>query len=268
VSHDCACTRPIQDTAVVCPHCGFQLDAALGEITVWLARELDITLSKQTRIAVGHGAPQPEEPQAKTPGTLKPTPSPFHRGASAAATRLKGELVTWARVVREGSGAELPGTDTIAVVAAWLRPRVGWLRYHEASQEAVDGICSAVDAVWRIVDRPADMLFAGPCNECDQDLYAHAGAQYVRCHTPDCGQIYQVEERRRWLLEALDDHLVNATHASRLLTYLGITLASNSVRMYASKGRIVPHGMDRDGNPTYRLGDVVRTYYTPRQKAS
>lgn len=267
MSHDCACTRPITDTAVVCPHCGFQLDAALAEVADWLAAELDVTLAKQTRIAAGHSAPQPLEPQDKAPGTLKPNPLPYHGGASRAAGDLKAALVSWARLIHAEAGADLPH-DNLASIAAWMRPRVGWLRYHDAGQDAVDEICAAVNQAWRVIDRPRDTLFAGPCNECDEDLYAAAGAQYVRCHTPDCGEIYQVDERRRWLLEALDDHLVNAANASRLLTYLGVTLADSSIRMYAKKGRIIAHGRDLDGHPTYRLGDVVRTYYTPRQKVS
>lgn len=268
MSHDCQCTRPIQDTAVVCPHCAFTLDAALAEIVEYLAAELDVTLTKQARVAVGHTMPQPEEPQAKAPGTLKPHPLPYHGGASAAAGHLKAVLVSWARLIHTEAGADLPGRDTLAAIAVWMRPRVGWLRYHDAGQDAVDEITDAVDRARRVIDRPTESLLAGPCDECQAGLYARPGAVYVTCRTPECGQVYEVAARRRWLLESLDDHLANATQMSRLLTYLDIKLADSSIRMYASKGRIVAHGKDVKGRPRYRLGEVVRTYYNAGQRAS
>lgn len=276
MSHDCACGRPIQDTAVVCPHCGFQLDAALAEIVEYrgLAYDLDAAVSRQVRIGQREGSRSAE------------TPLPYNKRASDAATHLRSVLVSWARIVHEETDPapigptcrrckhrscrairfrQLP-PDTLAGIATWLRPRVGWLRHHRAGAEAWDEITQAVRDARRAVDRPAERLFAGPCNECDTDLYAIAGALSVTC--PECGLMYEVEARREWLLGALEDHLVNATQMSRLVTYLGIKVADSTIRTYASKGRIASHGTDAKGHPLYKLGEVVRTYYGAGQKAS
>jgi hypothetical protein len=276
VSHDCACGRPIQDTAIVCPHCAHQLDAVLAEVVAYqgLAYDLDMAISRQARIGKREGARSAE------------TPLSYNQRASDAAAHLRSVLVSWARIVHEETDPppfgptcrrckhrsckairyrQLP-PDTLAGIAAWLRPRVGWLRHHRAGAEAWDEITKAVRDARRAVDRPAEKLFAGPCNECDTDLYAIPGALFVTCLT--CGLMYEVAARREWLLGALDDHLVNATQMSRLVTYLGIKLADSSIRMYASKGRISSHGTDAKGRPLYRLGEVVRTYYSPGQKAS
>jgi hypothetical protein len=264
VSHDCGCGRPIQDTAVVCPHCAHQLDAALAEIVDYrgLAYDLNITLSKQANTATANNTPQQEEPQSKEPGTLRPTPSPYHGGASRAAHELKAALVTWALIIRNDTGAELPG-DTLAAVAAWLRPRVGWLRYHEAGGEAVDGICDAVAAARRCVDRPAEKLYAGPC-DCGVDLYARLDASYVECRAETHEQplVWPVVERRRWLLVSAEDVLATTTEISRALTRYQQPVTSSMLRGYVARKRLGVRGSRvvagrRDPVPLYRLGDVL-----------
>jgi hypothetical protein len=299
VSHDCACGRPIQDTAVVCPHCGFQLDAALAEITEYrgLAYDLDVTLSKQANITSTNGAPQAEEPQAKAPGTLRPSQLPYHGGASRAAGELKGVLVTWARVVIAETGVGtvptfgptcrscqhrscrdirtrgLPTSDTIAGIGAWLRPHVGWLRYHEAGQEAVDEICDAVAAVRRVIDRPAERLYAGPC-DCGVDLYARLEASYVTCRADaheDGPLVWPVEERRRWLLRSAEDVLATTAEISRALTRYQQPVTPEMIRGYKARGRLVQRGSRPENGKQvalWRLGDVLAIVAPEQEKVS
>ena len=290
MSHDCECGRPIQDTAVVCPHCGFQLDAALAELVAYqgLAYDLDVTLSKQANITSANTGTQAEEPQAKAPGTLRPSQLPYHGGASKVAGELKTALVTWARVVINETGVGaiptfgpacrschhrscrdirtrgLPTTDTIAGVATWLRPHVGWLRYHEAGQEAVDGICDAVAAAHRVVDRTAERLYAGPC-DCGADLYARLEASYVTCRAvvhEDGPLMWPVEERRRWLLKSAEDVLASMSEISRALTRYQQPVTPAAVDGYVRRGRLVRRGERlepgrRKPVALYRLGDVL-----------
>lgn len=266
MSHDCACTRPIHDTATVCPHCAYQLDAALAELTEYrgLAYDLDITLSGQTAITSANSTPQAEEPQAKEPGTLRPSRLPYHGGASKAAGELKTALVTWARIVHTETGAILPVNDTIAGVARWLRPCVGWLRYHDAGQEAVDGICEAVAAARRVIDRPAERLYAGPC-DCGADLYARLEASYVTCRAEvheDGPLVWPVEERRRWLLTSAEDVLATTTEISRALTRYQQPVTSEMLRGFVFRKRLGARGSRvvagrKDPVPLYRLGDVL-----------
>lgn len=289
MSHDCECGRPIQDTAVVCPHCAHQLDAALHELAdhQGLAYDLDITLSKQANITSANTAGQAEEPQAKTPGTLRTSQLPFHGGASRAASELKTVLVTWARIVIKETGAGtvptlgpacrscqhhscrdirtrgLPAADTIAGIAAWLRPYVGWLRYHEAGQEAVDGICDAVAAARRCIDRPAERLYAGPCT-CGADLYARLDAAHVVCRdvAHEEALSWPVEERRRWLLKSAEDVLATTTEISRALTRYQQPVTPEMLRGYVHRKRLGARGARavpgrKEPVPLYRLGDVL-----------
>lgn len=275
MTHDCACTRPIQDTAVVCPHCAYQLDAALAELVEYrgLAYDLDITLSKQAVITSVNTGPKPQEPQEKAPGTLRPTASPFHGGASQAASELKTALVTWARVVNSEAGAVFPAVDSIASVAAWLRPRVGWLRYHEAGQEAVDGICDAIAAVRRCVDRPPEKLYAGPC-DCGLDLYARLDAAYVTCKAEaheDGPLVWPVEERRAWLLRSAEDVLATSLEISRALTRLSQPVTTSKIRGYVARGRLVQRGARSENGKQvalWRLGDVLAIVAPEQEKVA
>jgi hypothetical protein len=38
---------------------------------------------------------------------------------------------------------------------------------------------------------------------------------------------------------------------------MGEAVTPSMIRNYADRGRIVAHGVDRKGRPTYRVGDVV-----------
>jgi hypothetical protein len=278
VTHDCACSRPIHDTATVCPHCGYLLDAALSEVVAYrgLAYDLDVALSKQARMGSSStAAPAPAEPQAKGAGTLRPTPLPYHRGASQAAGELKATLVTWARVIAGDTGALLVDRDdTIGGLGRWLRPRVGWLRYHEAGQEAVDGICDAVAAVRRVVDRPAEMLYAGPC-ECGADLYARLDAEYVICradaHEDGPLVVGSVAERRRWLLRSAEDVLATTTEISRALTRYAQPVTPSAIRGYVARKRLFVKGERTENGravPLYRLGDVLAIVAPEQEKVS
>lgn len=268
------CQRPMGEQATFCAADAYNLDAALADITAYrgLAYDLDLAITRQARIGSRDGS-RPTEAAV-----------PYNVKASETAANLKGVLASWAKLIIEETGAGtvltlgpacrtcqhsscreirtqgLPA-DTLTGIAAWLRPRVGWLRHHPAGAGAYDEITEAVREARRICDRPRERLYAGPCNECGVDLYAIPGALIVECKP--CELAYEVEARRVWLLGALEDHLVNATQMSRLVTYLGIKLADSTIRAWAMKGRIVSHGHDLKGNPMYRLGDVVRTYYNP-----
>ena len=292
----CACGKPSRD-ATLCTGCAHTLDAAIAEVCELrgLAYDLDIALTRQARIDRPGGTRTPAEGEddgRQWPGTLRPTPIPYDGRAGEVASNLKGILSGWARLVAEELGVyadtnvrgigpvcrrcdhpscraipAIPAPpDNLAGLATWLRPRVGWLRRHPAAAEAHAEILDAVRQARRVIDRPADKLYAGPCDLCQGDLYARIGAPIVECH--DCQLVYEVDARRKWLLEALDDHLVNATQMSRLVSYLGVRLAPSTIRMYVTKGRIVAHGNDTKGHPLYRLGDVVRTYYSAGHKVS
>jgi len=276
--HLCACSRPSPD-AELCAHCGHLLRKTLGEISEYhgLGWDLDLALSRQVRIERPTGKAEPD-PELRQPGTLRPTPSPYDHAASVAARALHNTLATWCRFIDEhltprpagpfchrcahGScqlirDRDLPD-DTITSIARWLIPRAGWLRHHPAGAEALDEIQDAVRAARRAVDRPADRLYAGPCQECGIDLYARVDAAFVTC--PACEESWSVGELREWLLDSAQDVLATATEISRALTRYASPVTPSAIRGYVHRGRLVPHGERMEGGraiPLYRLGDVT-----------
>lgn len=322
------CGQPVSD-GFVCVACAFLLDAALAEVTDYqgLGWDLDLAVTRQVRFSGRGGGARSADPAV-----------PFSSRASRAASELRTALTAWVLLAanedfrwtryraivgvvcaradckhpscQAGRRPRLPD-EHITSLAAWLRPRVGWLRHHPSGPTALAEITTAVDTARAATNRPADKLYAGPCEAivdtaagdptacscggqcachsggavrtvcdapgrcasrtrrpgpCRGHLYARPGAQVVVCR--ECGTAYDVESRRSWMLARLDDHLGNASQLSRLVAYLGIELAASSIRKYAEKARIAPHGKDSGGHPQYRLGDVVRTYYANAARSS
>jgi hypothetical protein len=253
----CGCGRPCRD-ATICTTCAYRLDDAIAEICgdQGLGTELDVAFSKQARIV----RPAPKRglladvDERQYPGTLRPQPLPYDERAADAAEQLHAVLGGWARVIVDETGADLPA-DTVTAIATWLRPRVGWLRHHPAGQEAHDEITAAVRAARSAVDRPAERIYAGPCDQCSEDLYGRAGGRIVECG--GCDAVYEIEARRAWLLQSAEDVLATATEIARALTRLGQPVTAAQIRGYAHRGRIVSHGKDRLGHPRYRLGAVI-----------
>jgi hypothetical protein len=248
------CGRDIADGATFCVNCAHKLDAALSAIVEYqgLAYDLAIAISRQARIGSRDGARSTETPVA------------FDARASEAADHLKGVLAGWARIVAEETGAELPA-DTLAGIATFLRRWVGWLRHHQAGFEAWHEILDAVKDARRIVDRPAEKVYAGPCDSCGQALYARPAADYVTCRTPECEELtYPVEERRRWMLGQIEDLIGGASYVATVCTGLGVKVSPSTIRMWVKRHKLQPRHYNppitEDGKPRplYRVGDVIR----------
>lgn len=274
----CACGRPSRD-ATICAGCGFELDAAIAEICEphGLAYDLDIALTRQARLGDRNGS-RPTE-----------TSVPYDKRASDAGKHLKGVLVGWARLVAEELGIysdtnrrgigptcrrcdhascrAIPAIpqppDNLAGLATWLRPRVGWMRHHPAGAEAHDEILDAVKRARRVCDRPAEKIYAGPC-DCGEDLYARLGAPYVTCRGEAHDQpiLWEVEARRVWLLESARDVLATTTEISRALTRYSKDVSPSAIRGYVKRDRLVAKGERsvpgrKDPLPLYKLGDVL-----------
>ncbi|MCA1675378.1 MAG: hypothetical protein LC799_25400, partial [Actinobacteria bacterium] len=143
----------------------------------------------------------------------------------------------------------------ITAMSGYLLANIGALRNTDRVSIVVDTLDHAVKRARRAIDRPADLVYGGPCDECTSDLYAHGDAMHFTC--PNCGTIYGFEQRRTWLLTATADSLLTATEASRALAgLLGRPLSANTVRTWATTGRLASHGTHQ-GRPLYRVGDLV-----------
>jgi hypothetical protein len=245
------CGRDIADGATICVGCAYKLDAAIADVAAYrgLAYDLELAITRQTQFGTKGGG-----------GRSTETPVAFDQRASAAAAHLKGVLVGWARVIAEETGADLPADD-LARIAAWLRPRVGWLRHHVAGAEAWDEILQAVKEARHVCDRPAETLYAGPC-DCGEDLYARLEAEYVTCRSDahDDPVVWEVQARRRWLLQSAEDVLATTTDISRALTRYQQPVTPEAIRGYVHRGKLIARGKRLEGKreiPVYRLGDVL-----------
>jgi hypothetical protein len=167
------------------------------------------------------------------------------------------------RAVRQ-QGA--PVTDPIASLAEFLAGHLEWVRHKPFADEFLNDI----DACWRVVRSlamgPASQRYLGPCgaaivdfdfttdrstvDTCDGDIYAREGAQSGACRT--CGARVGVADRRAWLDSEVRQH---AFRASQIAEAYGVNV--NTIRSWAARGQLVPHGRDSDDRPLFNVGDVL-----------
>ncbi|WP_134663958.1 hypothetical protein [Amycolatopsis sp. CFH S0078] len=255
--HTCVtgCGRPTND--MLCSAC---LDELLGALRALitdglggrgLIAELGLTLSRQSVIASGTGVVAHSANQ----------PMPFHEAASEMGWVLANTISTWARDVHECNPHLLPPAGSTAGAVAWMVGLPGLLALHPAADELHDEITHVVARVRRVIDRPPDRIYAGPCDaqvegeRCPDHLYARPGMSRVQCGS--CGTEHDVDERRNWMIDYAADLRVTATVAlgwARLL--LDKTIPRGTWDSWVSRGRIVAHGIDGRGRPVFRFGDV------------
>lgn len=240
----------------ICRTCVAQLERALTSVPA-LWRELDVTLTRQDVIGSDSGSRSAETALA------------FKETASEARWALANTIGTWARVLAENAGAPTPEKP-----AQWLLANVQSLAMHEAVAEAVDEIGDAVAQAYRVIDRPPEFVLAGVCGavlrmpdpnaelledrvelRCFAPLYARPGHMRTKCEA--CGNMREVAERRDEMVENAAEYLVTGTIALGWVRMLmGKTIPDGTWRSWCSRGRVVPHGTNHLGQPTYRFGDV------------
>lgn len=271
--HECAsCGQPLADGAVVCVR---EADRTAGRLreAAELWTELQRAVVRQTRM--GDPGPRsrqraPAEPIRPDVGELRhyadqevghPAGLPVDLRASDVADGVRDVALTWARVIAEETGADLP-TST-AELLRWLAGRVQWVRHQQWAAEALDELEDAGARVARAVDRREPTAWLGPCLEpdgltgqCPGELHARVGAARVRCGT--CGSVHDTSARRGWLDGLVAVHCFTAAEIEA-----AVGVRADRIRKWASRGRIAQHGQDRYGRPLYRLGEVVELLSHP-----
>jgi hypothetical protein len=247
------CDRPVVE-GLFCQRCADKLSAALGDVPA-LWEQLDIVLTRQARYSAPEGR-----------GGEKTLP--FHVAASEHASTLRSLLVTWCRLIADERGRQLP-EDNPAAIARWMLNHVQWLRHHRAGSEAVEELTMAVAQVRRIIDRPAERIYAGPCADCGQDMYGKPGATSVECRP--CGVSYDVAEMVAWMQHEARQRLVTAKEAIILLGRFGLPLSQKTIEKWRQRERLFAHPEPRDGVSLYRFDDIWRLMVgddTPTERAS
>jgi hypothetical protein len=174
------------------------------------------------------------------------------------------------------------------------------------------GPCIATVVVGDIIATTTDdgetvISVATSTRQCGADLRVRDGATTMTCKV--CGREYTTAERLTWILSQSADHLATATELARVLTRAGHPVTPERIRKWAERTRtwpkreatararikreiekgtperertklvsperhpILAYQDDIDGNPTYRLGDVLarikdRVHRRPERLAS
>lgn len=245
----CRCGRSTRDHAYVCEDCLGDLSRALGDIP-WLTEELETTLTHTRGV------------DYRRLGGSKATETrlPMHQKAGDLLDELRAILRSWVKfcaedgITHQSPSVALPRDHPVSM-SRWLMWRVDGLAWHELGPEAVTEITGIVTRGTKTIDRPADSWFAGPCDNCEEDLYAKAQTGDVKCR--NCEQTYDIQARREWLLSEAEDRLANATDLARAVSWLGSApLTAARVWKWSERGRIVAHGHD-GRSPLYRIGDAI-----------
>lgn len=235
--------------------------AAIGK-TQGLAAELDVARSRQTRRGSMNGPRLAPDSKVWVPST-----------------RLDRAEVTLARAVALWVG-RLAKADhsipTIAVTGSTLARACTLLLWHSKditkhadAAEAHRAFTDAAERIERLVDRPKDRVYAGPCwewledgSKCPTDLYAVPGAKDVQCRT--CGIVHDVAYRRQWLADHLEEVELTATNVSRALAQIGLTVSRSHIDVWATRGALISRGRVNVGGRSlalYRVGDVMLLAY-------
>lgn len=200
--------------------------------------------------------------------TVRVQPLPFDDTASRVLRAIRSALVGWVRTVIT-QGDRWP-RDTSVAMCRWLLKRVPAIRVHDEGPGLLDSVTELTETARRTIDLCPDLWFAGVCGApvadglCGERLYAEMTAGKVDCTS--CGAAHDVGERRADLLAAADDQLETATHLARALTRLGEPVTPERIRKWRERGRLTEHGVDMDGHPTYRVGDVIDLLEQDRER--
>lgn len=274
------CSNPARN-GFLCDSCGWALQADLRGIPEILG-DLLVTFTRQDV-----GDPQPSGRVEVEPPLL------FRPHAAEADADLNGVLYAWVKHLAGVLGLTMrdvlparrdmsvapgpwlddrhewversgfPGNDSVEL-ALWLERHQNTIRIDPRAGEMADEIADAVERVRRATDRPSTRVYLGACDctaagERQNDLYAHPDAARVTCR--ECNTVWDVAERRAWLLEHSAGALVTAEMATRALpSLLGYDLTLDLIgRLVRREGleRHPPAATDPHRRPRYRVGDIA-----------
>lgn len=233
----------------LCKRCAKTLMKDLSALP-WLLRDLRVTIAKQDRIS---------EPSVRGGGE---SPLPMRIDPIEARRDLHATLAAWAQHIAGKLNGLPPGVVWTEIrLAAFLLGHMRIILTDFAAGQLADEVGNAVMRIQRAIDQPPEMVYAGPCDDCGWDLYAHPSKGDVECRNPECAAKYDIAARREWLLDKVEYQLCTATELSKALAgLLQRPLTASMIRNYASRGRLTQHPPhpSKPREPTYRVGDVRR----------
>jgi hypothetical protein len=237
------CGRP--SASRMCGDCWLDLRNALYQVEFLLA-ELETTYMRDDR----QGAEVGVRSQSRE------RPLPWRETASDAIQGLQSTLHIWSR---ELLGGHLEIGRLTPVEQATALSHYPKARHYAAVENYYEDVMDAIKEAQRIIDRPADKLYAGEC-ECSAHLWAKLDERQVKCS--HCGTLHPVEGRRRAMIDKIGQQVLNAAQISRLLAGLGLDVKASTIRSASidrpnRPAKLYPAAWDERGRPQYRVGDVL-----------
>lgn len=256
------CARPIHDTAYVHQECT-RTTAELLRLVASIAGEAQTTIARLSVTGDGGGVSDPDpDPWDRTGAALVPMALPVDLGAAQRWDTAVMDLLTTAKHIVEERGrpVDYGQGHPLAGLVTWLADQLGWLRYRREGLDLLDGMDSACRQLVAVVDRRADRWYAGPCGtelvvgQCPEELYPVAGASTYRCQ--HCGTVHDLDVRKQWLLDQVDELLYGAAWISASLARLGLLVNLSTITTWVDRGRLTAHGRDAYGHALLKVGEV------------
>lgn len=293
MTNACDCTRPCGD-AFACQECArtarenlvhiADLAAALDEKRAKVRSSWDVSNLGAAKPVKRWRIDSSEHTTFAARAGFRPsTALGFDPRVGRVADRIQNGLVGIVRELPEPVQATLRRDAGPSEIARWLVHWVNEIRLQQAAGETFALISRMVGDLHRLFDNPPPALFLGECkmigedgDECHESLYLDADKvtpAEVAC--PKCGISHDVAERRKTLMQGVDDYLGTAKEISRLLRQLaGSDVSERRIREYAGHGLLTRMGSrreyGRDGAArdvaTYRIGDVRTIAETLQQR--
>jgi hypothetical protein len=240
--------------AAICRNCTTRLRGDLCDVITSIAWQLDVQLARQATA----GRHEPARRRRREDGPL-----PYDPRAVTARDHLASVL--WAEIGQLWPDAHI--APSVVAMAGYLLARIDELRRHPHAPDTWAAIIDVAEAArWVIDPHPPERRYAGPCSQCGSDLYAQPGISHIACR---CGATHSVEDRKRHLLEAVQDHLATATEAARLATWLiSGHVTPERIRKWAQRKRLTARGTSVNGAPLYLFRDVLDLIENEQKKAS
>jgi hypothetical protein len=241
--------------------CEARLQAVLDELP-GLYRHVEETFSRQDAIG-GDGGRKSAE-----------TSLPHKPNAGDALATISEVVAGWALVFAEAVGqatvVELPAiTGSVKLTLPPQNPG-GWLRrnvYSIVGQPRAGEALAALEALqalaMRVIDRPGERLYAGPCptvgcvsyDGTRAALWAQPGDAAVKCWT--CRTVFMVQARREWMVNAAAGRWVTQAVALAWVRILmDAEVPYRTWQSWRARGRLHVAGEDGEGKALFRFGDV------------
>lgn len=235
--------------------CEDRLQAVLDELP-GLYQHVEETFSRQDAIG-GDGGRKSAE-----------TSLPHKPNAGDALATISEVVAEWALVFAEAVGqatvVELPAVSGSVRLSyppdnpgEWLRRNVYSIVGQPRAGEALAALEGLQALAMRVIDRPGERLYAGPCQEaeCHSVLWAKPGDAVVKCWS--CRKVFLVKDRREWMINAAAVmRVTQATALAWVKLLMDAEVPYRTWQSWRARGRLHSAGENVEGKPLFRFGDV------------